>query len=80
MVFCGVAVAEFQAAATVAGDLGDDAFDVGPVLAVLLAQFGLVSPVAAGLTEQVVSSVSRNFSAIAGSEFSDPAALVNSRR
>ena len=33
----GAAVAELETPAAAAGDLGDDAFDVGPVLAVVLA-------------------------------------------
>ena len=51
------AVAQFEAATTAAGDLGDDAFHVGPVLAVLLPQFGCGGPVAAGCAQQVVTLV-----------------------
>src|SRR6266566_4965645 len=63
MVLDGAAVAEFEAAAAEAGDLGDDPFHVGPVLAVLLPQFGLAGPVAAGLAQQVISLVQNDFPA-----------------
>ena len=59
----GAAVAEFEAAAAAAGDLGDDPFHVGPELAVLLPQFGLGGPVTAGLAQQVVSLVQNDFAA-----------------
>ena len=57
MVLVGAAIAQFQATAAAAGDLGDDAFHVGPVHAVLLPQVGLVGPVAASPAEQVVTLV-----------------------
>src|SRR6266487_6560639 len=47
-------VAQPQAAAATAGKLGDDAFHVGPVAPVVLAQSGVLGPVAAGLTQQGV--------------------------
>jgi hypothetical protein len=50
-------VAQFEAASSPGGDLGDDAFDVGAVAPVALTQFGVGLPVAAGLAEQVVAFV-----------------------
>src|SRR5205823_1388535 len=50
----GAAVAELEPASPPGGGLGDGAFHVGPVLAVVLAQGRAGSPVAAGGAQQVV--------------------------
>jgi hypothetical protein len=44
----GAKVAEFEAPPAAAGDLGDDAFHVGPVLAVALAEGWLDGPAGPG--------------------------------
>src|ERR1019366_458199 len=51
------AVAELEAASPPGGDLGDGAFDVGPVFHVVLAQPGAGGPVPAGGAQQVVALV-----------------------
>src|SRR5208283_1335900 len=53
----GPAVAELEAASPPGGDLGDGAFDVGPVLHVVLAQPRVGGPVRAGGPEQVITLV-----------------------
>jgi hypothetical protein len=57
VVLLGAPVAEFEAAAAAAGDLGDHAFHVGSVLPVLLPQFGFRGPVGAGPAEQSIAFV-----------------------
>src|SRR5258705_2012850 len=54
VVIGGAPVAQLEASPASAGDLGDDAFDVGSGSPVAVAQLGVVLPVAAGLTQQVV--------------------------
>jgi len=53
----GAAVAQLQAAAATAGELGDDPFDVGSVLAVVVLELGVGGPLAAGLAEQPIVGV-----------------------
>ena len=63
VVLDGAPVAKLEAATAAAGDLGDDPFHVGPELPVLLPQFRVGGPVAAGSAEQVVSLVQNDFTA-----------------
>jgi len=48
----GAEVAEFEAPPAPAGDLGDDPFDAGPVLPVILTEGGLGGPAGAGGAQQ----------------------------
>jgi hypothetical protein len=57
VVLGGAAVAQLEAPSTAGGDLGDGAFDVGPVLAVSLAQVRIGDLVHPGGTQQVVAFV-----------------------
>src|ERR1019366_2777073 len=57
------AVAELEAASPPGGDLGDGAFDVGPVFHVVLAQPGAGGPVPAGGGQQVIALVQDDLAA-----------------
>src|SRR5882757_5198035 len=80
VVLCATAITEFEASAAEAGDLGDDPFHVGPERSVLLAQFGVGSPVPSGLAEQVVSLVQNEFAAGLGCGAPPPQRAVAAER